>query len=711
MFQMPAQMTLPKIQVERLELPSLLNDMANGKLQVPRFQRNFVWELTKTRSLLDSMYKEFPIGTFFLWRAPGNTPPLTRALPELGIPAPQAGAPVIYILDGQQRLTSLFCAIYGTKLGSTDYGRICIDLEVATKYDQNQDEDFSEDIFVYRTPDNIRFISVRELVGLNHLIIYNQVSDNLKPAYIKALNLLQTYPFSIVWIQAQTLANAIEIFQRINQAGKRLSRYDLVCANVWRNDFDFRKLVNDVNNQFVARGFGWLDETIFTQTFSLILTDQCTTASELAMQTDQIKGVWEKTIQSLGLAVDFVSSNLGVVKSEFLPYRGLLVVLAYYFYYSPTSTLSAQDRKSIWEWFWRVTLSERYSSTSPSRMAEDAGKLREAMNGGTVVFNYPITVTQDAVLRIKMSSTGSALRNAVLCLLAMRQPLNFKDNSRINLSDNFFSDLKKAERHHIFPIGYLKTQNVDPALVHLLPNFCFIPANLNKEIGSRAPADYMVQYQTENPSFSVSLDTHLIPSQHDSTIWNNDFQTFMHDRAQRLVDQLYQLIEAGPMVMQQAVAQIAPISRVDILEVRIRDFIDYRLTAMLGSSYWQQAVPNDIKDFADDKIKYHLSHHPYEDPARCATGRSKLDYCDVAHYEKLILKNWAIFSETFKSQEALRTHLAAYRSLRNCVQHNRKPTDIEEKNGEAAMLWLERILDQYNIEIEDINQEDGDEIP
>jgi hypothetical protein len=710
MLQMPTQMSLPKIQVQRLELPSLLNEMATGKLQVPRFQRNFVWELTKTRALFDSMYKEFPIGTFFLWMAPANTPPLTRALPELGIPAPQVGFPVTYILDGQQRLTSLFCAISGIKVRSTDYGRICIDLEVATKYDQNQDEDFNEDIFVYRTPDNRRYISVHELVGLNHLIIYNQVSDALKPAYIKAQNILQTYPFSIVWIQAQTLANAIEIFQRINQAGKRLSRYDLVCANVWREDFDFRKLINEINKQFVAKGFGWLDETIFTQAFSLVLTDQCTTASELAMQTDQIKGVWDKTIQSINLASDFVSSNLGVVKSEFLPYRGLLVVLAYYFYYSPTSSLSTKNRILLWEWFWRVTLSERYSSTSPSKMADDAKKLRESMNGADVAFNYPVAVTQEAVLRTKMSSTTSALRNAVLCLLAMRQPLNFKDNSPVNLSDNFFSDLKKAERHHVFPIGFLKTQNIDPLLVHLLPNFCFIPANLNKEISSRAPADYMTQYQSQNTNFSAALETHLIPTKPNSAIWKNDFHSFLQDRAQELADQLNQLIETGPAGMQPVVVPLAPISRVDILEVQIRDFIDYRLTAMVGSMYWMQAIPSDINDFVNARIKDHLSHHPYEDSSRFASGRSKLDYCDVAHYEKIILKNWGLFIETFKSQDALRTHLAAYRALRNCVQHNRKPTDIEEKNGDAAMLWLERIFNQYNMEIEDIEQGDGDEL-
>src|SRR5215207_3532924 len=99
-------MQLPKIDVQRDSLASILMNMKTGALQVPRFQRDFVWPLTKTRALLDSMYKEFPIGTFFLWRAPEGSPPLYRPLDELGIPGPQPGAKVSYILDGQQRLSS-----------------------------------------------------------------------------------------------------------------------------------------------------------------------------------------------------------------------------------------------------------------------------------------------------------------------------------------------------------------------------------------------------------------------------------------------------------------------------------------------------------------------------------------------------------------------------------------------------------------------------
>jgi len=712
MMQMPlpisGSMEAPRIQVQPSSLPALLNEMMQGQLQVPRFQRDFVWPITKTRALLDSMYKEFPIGSFFLWRAPANFPLMIRPLTELKIPIPQPGTSAAYILDGQQRLASLFCVVNKIKLGSRDYGRICIDLEVATKYDQNQEEDFQQDIFVYRVGDNNQYISVYELIGPNSHSIFRNIPERWTAAFNKAANLFRTYPFSVVWIQSQTLANAIEIFQRINQAGQPLSRYDLVCANVWRDDFDFRKRVNDLNKKFEQQGFGKIDETIYTQAFSLIINDQCTTAAELSLQTDQIIKIWDAVITALELAVNCAVNNMGVKRTEYLPYRGLLVVLTYFFYHAK-GPISAKDREVLWNWFWRVTLSERYSSTSPLRMAEDAKKLRAHLDGEVVIYNYPSTVTVDSVLRTKMSSTASALRNAVLCMLALKQPRNFKDGSSVNLSDNFFSNVKQAERHHIFPVGFLITNGIEPRQVHLLPNFCFIPADLNKEIGSQAPSKYMARYKDSNPNYALALDSHLIPSKSTSSLHKDDFGSFLKERAQHLADQLNNLVEAGPVDIQPGAVEVE-FSNVDILEIRIREFIDRRLSGMMGDNYWKKAMPGDVVTFVKDRIDERLSYHPYETQSQYAIGRSRLDFCDVAHYEKIILKNWDLFSEYFKRKDEFQRHMTAFRTLRNCIQHNRKPSDIEEKNGEAAMLWLGRIFDLYEQEIAEIEKEDGDEL-
>jgi len=706
-------MQLPRITVRSCTLPELLTDMETGKLQVPRFQRSFVWPLTKTRALLDSMYKEFPIGTFFLWQAPPGSPPLSRPLTELGIPAPRPGFEVSYILDGQQRLTSLYVTIKGIKLGSRDYGRVCIDLETATKYEQNQEEGFEESIFVYHRSDNRRYVAVRNLVGQDHLSIYDGVPHEWKPAFDKAYRLFQTYPFSVVWIREQELSDAIEIFQRINQAGQRLSRYDLVCANVWREDFDFRRQVADLNRQFEQQGFGKLHETIFTQTFALVLKDKCTTAAELSLRTNEILEVWDRVVRALRLAVDFAVNNLGVKRSDYLPYRGILVVLAHYFYHRPSSAISAREREVLWKWFWRVTLSERYSSTSPSRMAEDALKLRAMINGEEVSFDYPSKVTPDAVARTNMTSTSSALRNAVVCMLALRRPKNLKDGSPVNLADDFFSNLKKAERHHIFPVSYLRKQGLSVASVHLVPNFCFVPADLNREIGNRAPAEYLAQYQGDNPHFAAAAESHLLPVSPGAAVWDGDYERFLSERAQLIAEELNRLADSKPdeFVSDQALAPRSALEeKVDLLEIRLRDFIDHRLTAVVGSHYWKQTMPGDVVVAVRERISEWLSRHPYMDQSELASGRKKLDFCDVSHYEKIILKNWAQFGEFFQKKDEFRRHMAAYRTLRNCVQHNREPTDIELKLGEAAMTWLQRILDRYEQETRAYDEEGGEEL-
>jgi hypothetical protein len=131
------------------------------------------------------------------------------------------------------------------------------------------------------------------------------------------------------------------------------------------------------------------------------------------------------------------------------------------------------------------------------------------------------------------------------------------------------------------------------------------------------------------------------------------------------------------------------------LEVRLRDFIHHRLSAAVSPYYWKDAIPGDVITDVKKRINEHLERHPYKKWSDFPPGRVRLEFCDVAHYEKIILKNWARFEEFFQRKEEFQRHISAYRTLRNCVQHNREPTDVERLSGEAAIAWLERILDQY----------------
>ena len=101
-------MEIQKIKVTDWDLADLINAVKSGKLRIPRFQRDFVWERSKVTKLLGSLYKEFPIGSFFIWYAPKKYNSFFREIPELNLKNPENMDEIQYILDGQQRITSLY---------------------------------------------------------------------------------------------------------------------------------------------------------------------------------------------------------------------------------------------------------------------------------------------------------------------------------------------------------------------------------------------------------------------------------------------------------------------------------------------------------------------------------------------------------------------------------------------------------------------------
>src|SRR6188768_1530404 len=98
-------MQASKIEVLRWDLPRLAGAITDGKLRVPDFQRAWVWERNKVVALLDSIYREFPIGSFFIWRAPTFYNKYFRDVAGLKLPPPKPSDELMFILDGQQRIT------------------------------------------------------------------------------------------------------------------------------------------------------------------------------------------------------------------------------------------------------------------------------------------------------------------------------------------------------------------------------------------------------------------------------------------------------------------------------------------------------------------------------------------------------------------------------------------------------------------------------
>lgn len=213
---------------------SLLTDIERGQVKIPQFQRDFVWTIQKSAALLDSVLKGYPVGTFIFW----STKDRLRSVRELGdakLPAPAAGETIAFVLDGQQRLTSLYAAIRGIKVprnsGQTDdFAEMYVNL-AADEDEQIVTADVSE------LPDNT-YINLKVLLQgtFKDLMAFPAEFHSKISDYRRRI---ESYDFSIIQVRDVAIDVATEIFTRINVGGKPLSVFEIMVAKTFDEERDF----------------------------------------------------------------------------------------------------------------------------------------------------------------------------------------------------------------------------------------------------------------------------------------------------------------------------------------------------------------------------------------------------------------------------------------------------------------------------------------
>jgi hypothetical protein len=674
---------------------TLMNDIENGRVRLPPFQREFVWSPTKVIDLMDSVYKGFPIGSFFYWKADRKYVTLFRDIKSLSLPAPAQDQELFFILDGQQRLTSIWATFKGSIINGESYARICLDLDAGGEYERGDPEARRQiKVFKETEADNVTFVSLHDILSDN-VATYDAIRDPLplekKQTLSKARDRFRNYPFSVVKVFNLELEDAVEVFQRINQGGKRLTRFELVAANCWSEAFDLSKSVKEFNERVKQRtDFGMVEPITFVQAMSLVEFGQAKTEHELKLRSKKVEELWPRISKAIGDAIDWMRDNYGVIRGDMVPYDAMLAVLACYFSEHGTN-VPIEHKAWIDRWFWRSAFSERYAKAQATMMASDAKAIRDLINGSMEPPNYPLTVSKDIVLKMRINRASGAARNAILCLLARAKPKHFVTGNDISLAKDHFSDIKDPNAHHIFPKNFLKKglkRYVEE--VHLLPNFCFLPADLNNKIKDRPPSEYFAEFKGSNPNFEAALRSHLIPSGPDSPIWNDDYDVFLQQRAELIWAEILMAVGEGDIYNSGAAvprdhARLA----IDEIEVKLRRVVHDVLHAHLGEDYWKKAVPGDLQAKIKDRIS---ERNRSKIVTRVDDPLSRLQYGDIMDLHKIIDKNWDFFNDRFESRETLKSHFLALKNYRNPLGHARDIDIVEQKQGEAAIIWLRRTL-------------------
>lgn len=509
----------------------LIADIEKGEIQIPKFQRDFVWDKQKSADFIDSMLKGYPIGTFILWR----TKEQLNNVKHLGgqeIPSPPGGQPVQYVLDGQQRLASLFVIVKGQKVKrgkrAIDYKNIYIDLKKPYE---------SEDIVGVTRPPG-EYITVYDLLnsGIEHLA--KEYGDHLGKinAFKKSL---EGYDFSTILIDDYPLDKAVEVFNRINTTGKALSLFEIMVAKTYDdNSFDMSQKYKDLKKILSRREYS-IPPPQLLQCISANLVKECTRKVILALPHNDIVNIWDDTIDSIKRAVDHFRNRYNIRASRILPYPALFVPFSYFFFKNDGKRPTLQQDTYLKEYFWRAALTSRFTSSVESKLAHDCNCIDAIIKGEHPHYEKELQVKlnkkdiQDLQFRI-----GESISNAILCVMVDAAPQSFESGFKVNL-DNFHLHASNSKNyHHFFPKAFLTRQGVKPNRINLISNITLIDAELNSKIKDTRPSEYMEEFDKVNPSLEATMKTHLIDNVQNYGIYNDDYDTFIERRSARIWEEL-----------------------------------------------------------------------------------------------------------------------------------------------------------------------------
>ena len=572
-------------------LPDLLRDITNGKIQLPDFQRGWVWDDDHVKSLLVSIARSFPVGAVMLMETGGEVQFQVRRVE--GVPIDRAtNSPERLILDGQQRLTSLTQAVAltspvatrtakGSKISRHYYFDIQLALEGEDRLEDaiiSVDEkkqirsNFGRDIELDLST---RELECKQLYFPCDLILddsqwlqelFQHNRDGMEQFLMfkkKVIDAFVAYQIPIIELKKETSKEAVcLVFEKVNTGGVQLSVFELMTASYaaenynLRDDWfgsDERKVDSRKSRLATQELLADVESTDFLQAITLLHTRQ-RKYQDIAdgKQGKQIRPVSAKRASVLELplaaykkwanevetgfieAAKFLTGECFYGRKE-LPYGTQLVPLAAVLTLLGERWREPKIHKKLTRWYWSGVLGELYGGAVETRVAVD---LEELMNWIETDSEVPRTVTDASFDPERLESLRSRLSAAykgINVLILREGASDFFWKGRIQQLD---TQEVALDIHHIFPRAWCEAQGIQPKVYDSIINKTPISYKANRMIGGDAPSAYLAkllnhdQVQLDNDGMDAILAEHFIPTE---MLRADDFHGFFEERKRLLM--------------------------------------------------------------------------------------------------------------------------------------------------------------------------------
>ncbi len=518
-----------------MQLSTILDQIDLGAIALPEFQRGYVWNRDQVRSLMHSLYHKHPVGGLLVWVTKTETAS-ARGDGQL------AAGSVELLLDGQQRITSLYGIVRGKPPNFFDGNE-----KAFTDLHFNLDEETFEFYAPSKMKGNPLWIDVTDLMRTGTGVFLERLMSNesLKPKItdyigrITAVENIKNLEFHIdrVTGEDKTVDVVVDIFNRVNSGGTKLSKGDLTLAKICAEWPDARDEMKKRLAKWRSAGFKFKLDW-YLRNINTVLTGEALFIAMKDVSIDSFKHGLDEAETFVDKLLNLIASRLGLDHDRVLGSRGSFPLMARYIFQRGGQFESQAERDRLLYWYVHTFLWGRYSGSTESYLNRDLEFIvdvsPDAYEEGLNKLIEGLRL-QRGDLRLTEADFGGNTRGSRFypLLYMMSCVCHARDfGSGDALTNHLLGSLSSLQVHHIFPKALLKEQGYKRGEINAIANFTFLTQETNLEVSRRDPGEYIPHYEEKMPG---AVASHWIPM--DPKLWKvENYLEFLAERRKLLAD-------------------------------------------------------------------------------------------------------------------------------------------------------------------------------
>ncbi|MBI2208474.1 DUF262 domain-containing protein [Candidatus Woesearchaeota archaeon] len=716
---------------ERIKIRDIITSVEKD-WTLPHFQRYFDWDKEDIREFLESIFNDYFVGSFLLWDLEKEPPVDVISIKGFD---DKIERPDSIILDGQQRITSLYYSIKAPNLeiwrdkdewDDTKFRErhqyFYIDLRAFFENDPLKDivickdtrytfeDTYKQLLFPFYHLENYRkWLNDFEKFLLTKSNDTNKIIEIRHLIDDKLNHILNGFEIPIIQLpKSFSIEQVADIFENINTRGERLDTFDLLIARLYKYKINLRELWGDytVEKYKTIDRYAKKSEKVRLYIFQAI--SLCYHPASSCKRRDILdiyeniyqkhpdllfKEHWEEFSNYVDLAIqklENLKDGFGVKDEKEMPFLPVIPIIASLLREIDSRHNKFECNKKLEMWYWSSVFTNAYSSSVDSRLTADFKELKDWFDDDSKV---PKSVQQAKinlqVLRLRNLNTQSnAMYKGVMSLLALEGSKDFETGKMLG-------NARENDKDHIFP----KSRKYDAdssKYIDSVLNMAWLSKKTNIRKSNKEPKEYIKDfieevYKENENEFLDILETHFINKKAYGFLINNELVNFVKERENLVLSKIGELIGAKSDIEVQF--DKSEMDVINKFEVKLRDFVNYNMKNKYGSNWWK-VIPDNVKAVVQERTEKEIKSNPTFDINQYKDEQKLLRKTDLEHLRQIITSQWrAVFGESFKgTPEDFTFHFRNILNLRNSYFHSNEPESEIRNLGLGSLERMNKVL-------------------